>query len=266
MAQISRPFQIALAAVVLLGGVWLFALKGHSSTSSSSSSAPPPSASAPASHPSSSAASSASGSGPTAPGVAGLTRAIEKAHGAVATSQQNAQQLQQKSQQASSNAAQGTGGTSAPSTHAGSGAAAVTSAASSSSASVTVHKTSSSASAAKPAAHGAPTKQHVVEAELNAGDVVVLLFWDAKGSDDRAVHSVVEGLAGFKVAVHVSPPRQVALYGAVTRGVQIYSTPTTLVIGKGGKARTLTGLTDEYALRQAISEARKEARKEAPKG
>ena len=42
MAQISRPFQIGLVAVVALAGVWLFALHGHSSSSSSGSSAHAP--------------------------------------------------------------------------------------------------------------------------------------------------------------------------------------------------------------------------------
>ncbi len=44
MTQISRPFQIALAAVVLLAAVWFVALRGHSSSGSSST----PAASAPA--------------------------------------------------------------------------------------------------------------------------------------------------------------------------------------------------------------------------
>jgi len=36
MAQISRPFQIALLAMVVLAGVWFFALQGHSSSGGSS--------------------------------------------------------------------------------------------------------------------------------------------------------------------------------------------------------------------------------------
>jgi hypothetical protein len=83
--------------------VWLLALRGHSSSSSgggSASSAPAPS--------SPSNSSSAEPGAPyhaytgPAPGVAGLTRAIEKAHAAVAQSEQNARQLQQKSTQGSS--------------------------------------------------------------------------------------------------------------------------------------------------------------------
>ena len=91
MAQISRPFQIAALALVLFVAVWFVALHGHSSTSGSGSSAP-------STPPHSAAAQAQKAAAPTpvyhgaAPGVSGLTRAIDKAHGAVATSQQNAKQ------------------------------------------------------------------------------------------------------------------------------------------------------------------------------
>ena len=45
MAQLSRPFQIALGAVVLFAVVWFVALNGHGSSSSST-----PVASTPAPH------------------------------------------------------------------------------------------------------------------------------------------------------------------------------------------------------------------------
>src|SRR3981081_2694660 len=70
MAQISRPFQIALAALALFAIVWLLALRGHSSgTSESGSSSSAPSQS---SRPSSVYHGSA-------PGVEGLTRDLAKA-------------------------------------------------------------------------------------------------------------------------------------------------------------------------------------------
>ena len=246
MAQISRPFQIALAAVVLIGGVWLFALQGDSSSKSSSSQPAASSPSGSGAGSSSPASADAETGGTTAPGVSGLSRAIAKAHGAVTTSEQNARQLQQKSDAASSSS----------------------------------NQTSESASAQTPApakatqstpARTAPaptkpnrvavlaTKQKTVESKLRAGDVVVLLFWDHKGADDIAVHNAVRGLAhgNHKIAVYQSSSKQVAAYGTVTRGVQVLGTPTVLVVGRHGKTKTLTGLTDRYALRQAISEARK---------
>jgi cytoskeletal protein RodZ len=114
MAQLSRPYQIALGAVVVLGLIWAVALRAHGSnpsepapTSPAASTPAPASTAKSASSATSAAAEAKAAAAPTpiyhgaAPGVEGLTRAIAKAHGAVATSQQNAQQLQSKSAEAS---------------------------------------------------------------------------------------------------------------------------------------------------------------------
>src|ERR1700684_234783 len=108
MAQLSRPYQIALGVIVVLGLIWAVALRGHAS-SPSEPVPTSPSASIPTTTASntSAAAEAKAAAAPTpiyhgaAPGVEGLTRAIAKAHGAVATSQQNARQLQSKSSEAS---------------------------------------------------------------------------------------------------------------------------------------------------------------------
>jgi hypothetical protein len=93
MAQLSRPYQIILGVVVVFGLIWAVALRGHSSNPSE------PAASAPAA-PGSAANGSSGGNAaaPTdvyhgaAPGVEGLTKAIAKAHGAVAESQHDVQE------------------------------------------------------------------------------------------------------------------------------------------------------------------------------
>lgn len=98
MSQLSRPYQIAIGAVAVLAALWFFALRGHSGSSGGgqSSAAPPtPAPQAPVTTP-------YHGS---APGVAGLTRAIEKARGAVSESHRNANQLERKSAEASSSGA-----------------------------------------------------------------------------------------------------------------------------------------------------------------
>ena len=114
MTQISRPFQIALVAVRrAVRSCGSSRCAGTPPAAKARRSRPPPaqpaaiaaaraSASAPARAPGSpgSPGSVAAGSSTyhgSAPGVAGLTRAIAKARGAVAQSQQNAQRLQQKS-------------------------------------------------------------------------------------------------------------------------------------------------------------------------
>ena len=51
MTQISRPFQIALAALVLIVAVWFVALRGHSSSGSSSEASTTSAVSSPVSAP-----------------------------------------------------------------------------------------------------------------------------------------------------------------------------------------------------------------------
>ena len=275
MAQLSRPFQIALVAVCLLAAIWLFALQGRSTSTSGSGASAPASTSAPsASTPAASATAhgkststaapgAKSAATPThvyhgsAPGVEGLTRAIAKAHEAVAISQQNAKQLEGKSAQASNEAAPAqTSSTTAPAK----ASAPVTKGAvktSTTAPSSTVHKGSSTPSPTPRAT--VPAGQRTVEADLAKGEVVVLLFWNPKGSDDLAVHREVQLLAkvdGRKLAVQEALPSEVASFGSITRGVQVYATPTILIVNKKGRATTLTGLQDAFSIEQAIDEAR----------
>ncbi|HST55974.1 MAG TPA: hypothetical protein VLJ42_08780 [Solirubrobacteraceae bacterium] len=251
MSQVSRPFQIALVALVLFVAVWFVALRGHSANPSSTPSASPTAAPT--------AGSSAQGSKTytgSAPGVSGLTRAVDKAHGAVSTSEQNAKQLQQKSNQASSDTS------ASPSAPAASAASPVTPTGAKGSTG------SGSSSATKQPAAGAPAagsskqssttaRQAVVEHELAKGKVVALLFWNPKSTDDRAVHTQLHDLShrGGKIAVHAALQGQVASFGAYTRGVQVLETPTVLVIDKHGHATTLTGLTDARTIQQTIGDA-----------
>jgi len=271
MAQISRPFQIGLVAVALLAGVWLFALRGHSSSSSE-----PTAPATPAQAPSASAQAAAAAA-PTpvyhgsAPGLTGLTGAIAKAHAAVAGSQQNAKQLEQRSAQASSASAQTT---STPTAGSAAAAAAPTHAAAPSTTKVIVSGSAGAVLAAT------LVRQRTVEAELKAGDVVAILFWDPRGSDDVAVRHELQLLAGIhshpnavahsalalrllgplgprlvrKIAVHEALASEVASFGSITRGIQVYGTPTILLIGRSGQVNVVSGLTDVYSLQQAVEE------------
>jgi FlaG/FlaF family flagellin (archaellin) len=254
MAQLSRPYQIGLAALGVLVLAWFAVL--HRPGSSSSEPSPAPSAhvgnSSPAPSSSSPGAHTPTYHG-SAPGVAGLTRDIAKAHGTVAASEQNAAQLQNKSAQASNEAASST--TSAPSAQH----------AATSSAPVVVHKTV----AHKPAVHSsasvtvaaqAAAQQVVLKRELHQGKTVLLLFWNPKSSDDKSVRQALLSVSAHqkgKVAVHVALAGQVGRYGAMTRDVQVLQTPTLLVVNKQGLALTITGLVDRYAIEQAILEAKK---------
>jgi hypothetical protein len=250
MAQLSRPYQVALAAIALLAAVWFLALRGHSGTSGGGASTSPPQQ-VPAVAP----ASPYHGS---APGVAGLTRAIEKARGAVAESQANATQLKEKSAQASSASR-----ASSPSSAA---AASSTVAVRPSPSAVHRDSTRTGASGAvspSPRHASATTRQALVEGELKQGRTVIVLFWNRKGADDVAVRGELLALqrnSGLPqdrhIVVHDASAGEVGSFGSFTRAVQVYSTPTILIILPDGKTKTLSGLTDAYAIQQAISEAR----------
>jgi len=273
MAQLSRPYQIALVALALLAAVWLLALRGHSSGGSGKSAATP------APHP---AQSSSPGAPYTpykgsAPGVAGLTRAIQKAKGAVAQSEGNAKQLEDKSAHSSNPSAgqQSSGSASSRSTSPAASKAGATR--HRASRHVTRHKVATHATATS----GLPANQVVVERELKRGFSAAILFWSPKAADDVAVHgelqrllaaqrhdpaarkagrelgdgSVVVAPSGSKkVAVHMSPAGRVASYGSFTRAIQVYQTPTLLIVNPKGQTVAITGITDAFSIEQALDE------------
>jgi hypothetical protein len=284
MTKISRPFQIALVAVVLLAAVYFVALRKHSSSSESSapvaSTATPSSASsassAGTSASSSSAASPSAGgtSGGTstykgsAPGVDGLTRAIQKARGAVSESEQHAKALQQKATAASGTAenlgssATGTAGSGSAAASGGTAAAthaaATTHAASSAAAAVKAKsKTPASKTGATKTASGVPVMQARVERELKHGDVAALLFWNPSGAVDNTVRRELQATARKlhgKLAISIARSSEVGSFGTFTRTVQVYGTPTILLINPAGKTASVTGLTDVFSLEQAFRE------------
>jgi hypothetical protein len=252
MAQLSRPYQIAFVAMAFLVLVWFVALRGHSSNSSSSASAPGASTLAPtAASKAKAAAAPSSVYHGAAPGVEGLTRAISKAHGAVATSQQNAKQLQEKSAQASS-----------PSSSTSAAGSQPTSSTPATPASPATTSKSAARTAVKPhkaTASGTPAQQKAVESELKGGKVVLLLFWNPKASVDMAVHKELQAVGhklGGKITVHDALAKQVGSFGSITKAIQVYETPTILLVNRHGVTTTLTGLTDVYSLEQTIEEAR----------
>jgi len=265
MAQLSRPYQIALGVLVLFAAVWFIALRGSSTNTSGSGSSAGSSATAtPASPASTAAAEAKAAAAPTpiyhgaAPGVEGLTRAINKAHGAVATSQQNAKQLEEKSAQASNESA---AGASTAGSHPTSAAASVTPSKGSTAASLdkpaVTHKGASAPSAKS--VSGVPSMQASVERELKQGKVVAILFWNPKGSVDLAVQRELRAVGhalGGKLAVKDAEAHQVGSFGSITHAVQVYQTPTILIVNKHGQTTALTGLTDVFSIEQAIDEAR----------
>jgi cytoskeletal protein RodZ len=106
-------------------------------------------------------------------------------------------------------------------------------------------------------AHAKADPQAAVLSEMDAKKVVVMLFWQKTGADDRAARDAVQSLdrRDGKVAVHVIDVRDVGDYGSVTQGVSVTQSPTTIVISPNGTARVLTGLTDPTEVDQLVREA-----------
>ena len=198
----------------------------------------------------------------------GLTRAIAKAHGAVAASQRNVQEQQHKSE-AVSGEAQTPTTTSSANVPSGAAQKSLTVAHRSVTRTTrhgTVTKTHEHVVTKTRSQTGAKThpgrsaRQVVVEAELAHGKTVMLVFWDPKSSVSREVLLQADALAGGSkgtVTVHAALANQVGLFGKITEVVHVYETPTILIVNRQGVVSTLTGLTDVFSLRQAVSEARK---------
>jgi hypothetical protein len=111
--------------------------------------------------------------------------------------------------------------------------------------------------AVKPAAADASRRAAAVVRDISRGKVVVLLFWNAEGADDVATRGAVRGLSsyGAKVAIHVVPISRVGEYESITRGVTVNQSPTTLVIDRKRRSRTIVGLSERGELRQAVDDA-----------
>ena len=248
MTQLSRPYQIALVTLALLVLVWFAALHHPAPNSGGGSGSSPAASSAPATP--SAAAEAKAAAAPThvyhgaAPGVAGLTRAIDKAHGAVAQSQREAHRVETSEPSASSSST----------AHASPAATAPAAAHPAAAKPAQVH-------ASPPAAKHAtatPSMQAKVEHELQQGRTVLILFWNRHGSEDVAVHNAlpaVQHALGGKVAVHYASAGQVGAFGTITHAVQVTQTPTLLIVNPHGQTTVLTGLNDAFAIQQAVAES-----------
>lgn len=238
MARLSRPFQIVLGAVLLLGLIGVIALRVHGSN---------PSEPAPAS------ASAPSAVAPKTVKSVAAHRASDPATPAHKATVRTAASRSHKAAVAHKTRSHAHTTTIVHKTPTHTTAVVVHKTAPSS------HKTTvrSSGNAASPTSKHAP-EQAVVEHELAQGKTVLLVFWNPKTSVDREVQAQVRTLAsGSKgtVAVHSALANQVGLFGSITEVVHVYQTPTILIVNRHGVVSTLTGLTDVFALQQAVAEA-----------
>src|SRR6201999_851230 len=99
-----------------------------------------------------------------------------------------------------------------------------------------------------------------VEGELKHGKTVAVLFWNPKGSVDVAVRrelKAAKGASHGKLAIHVARATEVGSFGSFTHAVQVYSTPTILLINTKGQTSSITGLTDSFSIQQAVKEVKR---------
>lgn len=92
MSQISQPVRIALLAVIVIAAAWFMLLRPKPSSTSSPAPTPTPAAGAAAPAPT---AAAPANTGTLPPGVAGLSRAVQKARDALSASQTQAKAAEQ---------------------------------------------------------------------------------------------------------------------------------------------------------------------------
>lgn len=217
MDQLSLPYRIALGAFLVFGLLYLFVLKGGGDTQTAA----------------------------TAPGVAGLATAVDKAHGAAATQTVSGAATQAAADGASGAAtpapASATPGTTAPTPPA-----------------VTTSDNVTAPQAGRTADGGTDPSAPIL-AELREGHTAVVLFAGTKASDDRSVRRAVRRVDGRngKVDVHVVSIKRVGDYEAITRGVDVLQSPTVLVISKQRTARTIVGYTTTSEINQLVADTRR---------
>jgi hypothetical protein len=236
--QVSRPMQIALVAVVLLAGMWFTVLKPKPAEETAVTPATP--------------APAAKSSAPVAPGVKGLVKAVDKAKAASATSDATNAKIQAAT--GSSTKAKATKSV-APAKKTLTAKPATTAAKAKAPAAATATATKAKA----PAVKVDPSDRLL--ANLAKGKTLVILF-EGKGTDDKAarkaVHLTAKADPKHVVSAYV-PISKVGDYEKITTDVQIYGSPTILVIGSDRKATALTGFLDAPSVQQAVGDARREA-------
>jgi hypothetical protein len=88
--------------------------------------------------------------------------------------------------------------------------------------------------------------------------IVVLLFWNPKAADDRAVRREMRAVGSRHrkdVYVHVANVKQISRYAPITRGANVDQSPSVLVVGRDRQVTLLEGYSDRQAIQQAIFDA-----------
>ncbi|MEI2703660.1 MAG: hypothetical protein V9E83_14845 [Baekduia sp.] len=228
MSNVSRPIQILLAAVVVFAVAWFLVLKpGDEDTVEPQA---------------------------QAPGVTGLTNAVNQAKGAAKTSEERSAKAEN---------ATGTEPATTPTP------AKTTKTTTSTTVKKTTTPAPSGTGAVTPA--GPPVNDPARSSgdpadgllDKLTGDRVVILLFTGDGADDRkairAVRAADRELDG--VIVRVTQLRNVGKYATITDKLGINQAPSTIIIGSDKVAQVLTGIIDAKVVKQYVGDARRRAAK-----
>ena len=229
MSQISPPIRILLVCAVAFLAAWMLFLRPSTETGDPAAEAPVPAAVTPV-----------DAGGDQANSAAG--KVVEQANDAAAATDARVERLAD--------------GTETP-TDAGSAANAVPA---DPTATATAPKPAEGkagdapAKATKAAAAGLPLR---VLRAIGDRKVVVLLFWNPKAADDKAVRKELTGVDrhGRKVLAHATNIKKIAAYQQITRGAEVEQSPTIVVIDRDRKVETLVGYVDRTTIDQAVADA-----------
>ncbi len=96
-----------------------------------------------------------------------------------------------------------------------------------------------------------------VDRALDANKIVVLLFWNQRGSDDRAVKAGVDSIStrGGKVARFTDSINDISRYTRVTGTQTVTQSPALVVVDRDGKAQVATGYLDPQSVDQLVVDA-----------
>ena len=105
-----------------------------------------------------------------------------------------------------------------------------------------------------PPSVGLPTP---VKSALDAHKVVVILFWNRRGVDDRSVKASLDALPRHKgkVAVFSDRVENLSRYTRITTAASISTTPSLVVVNRKGQAEVVNGYLDRQTLGQYVRNA-----------
>jgi hypothetical protein len=256
MDQVSRPFQVVLLVTVLFAAVWLVALRPRGGGGEETAAAPEPAQALAVEHGSAAAGAPADGAGGSASGPqagqpsvasggADDRRGSERpaAPRAVGPGRAGRAAARPATSRATPSRAQGDERT---------GRAAARPATSRATPSDATGEERASA-AATPAARRLATAR----AALDARRTLVLSFVDREAADSRSVARELDAVGRFggRVTAVAVPIAELARYGFVTRGVDVTTAPTTVVVDPRRRATTIVGFADRAELAQHVADA-----------